>query len=62
MILVLLGVLALTVFGCVCVVWAPRGGPRWTHGVAAVTRAAGALVGRSGKSRSGNGNEDGAVG
>ncbi|MFJ1705549.1 hypothetical protein [Kitasatospora sp. NPDC088346] len=42
--LVLIGVLALAVGGCVCVVWADRGGPRWVRVVAAVTLAAGELV------------------
>ncbi|MDT9690968.1 hypothetical protein Q5762_21975 [Streptomyces sp. P9(2023)] len=46
---VVLVVLALAVGGCVCVVWADRGGPRWVRGVAAVTLAAGELVRRSGK-------------
>lgn len=34
----LVGLLALVVFGCVCTVWADRGGPRWTRGVAAATQ------------------------
>lgn len=50
--LVLLGVLALVVGGCVCVVWADRGGPRWVRVVATMTLAAGELLRRSGKSRS----------
>lgn len=41
---VLIGVLALVVGGCVCVVWADRGGPRWTRAVAAVTVGAGRAV------------------
>ncbi|WP_371648149.1 MULTISPECIES: hypothetical protein [unclassified Streptomyces] len=49
--LLLLGVLALAVGGCACVVWAERGGPRWTRVVAAMTLAAGELVRRSGKNR-----------
>ncbi|MET9617404.1 hypothetical protein [Kitasatospora indigofera] len=49
--LVLLGALALTVGGCVCVVWADRGGPGWVRAVANVTLAAGALVRRSAKRR-----------
>ncbi|MEU2119243.1 hypothetical protein ABZ567_27160 [Streptomyces sp. NPDC016459] len=58
----LTGVLVLTVAGCVCVVWAARGGPRWVHALAAVTLAAGRLV-RSDRrrrvgSRSGNGDGD----
>ncbi|MCS0604251.1 hypothetical protein NX794_23985 [Streptomyces sp. LP11] len=44
MIFLLLGVLALTVGGCACVVWAARGGPRWTRAVAAVTLSAGELA------------------
>ncbi|MEU2599347.1 hypothetical protein ABZ669_19410 [Streptomyces hirsutus] len=50
--LVLLGILALVVGGCVCVVWAERGGPRWARAVAAVTLGAGELLRRSGKNRS----------
>ncbi|GAB2457741.1 hypothetical protein [Streptomyces incanus] len=49
--LVLLGILALVVGGCVCVVWAERGGPRWTRVVAATTLGAGELLRRSGKNR-----------
>ncbi|MEV0193371.1 hypothetical protein AB0I39_33175 [Kitasatospora purpeofusca] len=41
---VLIGVLALVIGGCVCVVWADRGGPRWTRAVAAATVGAGRLV------------------
>jgi hypothetical protein len=57
-VLVLAGVLVLVVGGCVCVVWAARGGPRWVRGVANVTVAAGQLVrasGRNSRSRSGSG-------
>ncbi|MFF3940095.1 hypothetical protein [Streptomyces phaeofaciens] len=36
-VLVLSGVLALVVGGVVCVVWAARGGPRWTRVVSTVT-------------------------
>ncbi|MFD0211078.1 hypothetical protein ACFVH9_18570 [Streptomyces hirsutus] len=50
--LVLLGILALVVGGCVCVVWAERGGPRWARAVAAVTLGAGELLRRYGKNRS----------
>ncbi|MFF9014445.1 hypothetical protein ACF09C_15930 [Streptomyces sp. NPDC014870] len=46
---VTLGALVLAVGGCVCVVWADRGGPRWVRGVAAVTLAAGELARRPGK-------------
>ncbi|MER5730639.1 hypothetical protein ABT084_20300 [Streptomyces sp. NPDC002138] len=49
--LVLLGILALAVGGCVCVIWAARGGPRWVRGVATVTLAAGELVRRAQKNR-----------
>ncbi|MER6610739.1 hypothetical protein ABT282_33810 [Streptomyces sp. NPDC000927] len=49
--LVLLGVLVLAVGGCVCVVWADRGGPRWVRAVAAVTLAAGERVRRSSRNR-----------
>lgn len=51
-VLALLGILALVVAGCVCVVWAERGGPRWVRVVASVTLAAGELVRGSGKNRS----------
>ncbi|MEV5816745.1 hypothetical protein [Streptomyces mutabilis] len=45
MILILLSaVLLLVVGGCVCVVWAARGGPRWTRAVAKGTLLAGELV------------------
>ncbi|MEV5321626.1 hypothetical protein AB0K92_28945 [Streptomyces sp. NPDC052687] len=37
--------------GCVCVVWAARGGPRWVRVVARGTLLAGELVGRSTRSR-----------
>ncbi|MDN3020516.1 hypothetical protein [Streptomyces sp. S.PB5] len=59
--LVLLGVLALAVFGCVCVVWAERGGPRWVRVVAAVTVGLGKLLDSSRKrarSSSGNNSSD----
>ncbi|AZM87156.1 MULTISPECIES: hypothetical protein [Streptomyces] len=49
--LVLLGIVALAVGGCACVVWAERGGPRWARVVARVTLAAGDLVRRSEKNR-----------
>ncbi|MEU7698370.1 hypothetical protein ACF064_07475 [Streptomyces sp. NPDC015492] len=56
----LTGVLVLVVGGCVCVVWAARGGPRWVRGVAAVTLALGSAV-RSGNRRPGvrSGGDDG---
>ncbi|MGV9691509.1 hypothetical protein ACWDUX_20680 [Streptomyces sp. NPDC003444] len=46
---VLTAVLVLAVGGCVCVVWAARGGPRWTRGVAAVVLLGGELVRAGGK-------------
>jgi hypothetical protein len=42
--------LALVVGGCVCIVWAARGGPRWVRVVAAVTRTAGELLSAAGRS------------
>ncbi|MFJ8631723.1 hypothetical protein [Streptomyces sp. NPDC093568] len=54
---VLVGVLLFAVFGCVCVVWASRGGPRWVRVVATVTLGLGEVVrvlGRSSR-RSGAG-------
>ncbi|MFE3072828.1 hypothetical protein [Streptomyces sp. NPDC059247] len=62
--LALTGVLLLAVAGCVCVVWAARGGPRWVQGVSAVTLAAGQLV-RSRRFRGtngGSGNDTAALG
>ncbi|MFB7087157.1 hypothetical protein [Streptomyces sp. NPDC056296] len=56
-VVVLSGVLVLVVGGCVCVVWAARGGPRWVRAVSAVTLAAGELV-RSSKSSRGRGGSD----
>jgi hypothetical protein len=50
-VLVLLGVLALAVGGCVCVVWAERGGPRWVRAVATVTLTGSELLRHSGKNR-----------
>ncbi|MEU1436428.1 hypothetical protein ABZ438_20435 [Streptomyces sp. NPDC005786] len=49
--LLLGGVLVLVVGGCACVVWAERGGPRWTRRVATVMLAASKLVRRSEKNR-----------
>ncbi|MFE3884891.1 hypothetical protein ACFXPQ_18610 [Streptomyces lydicus] len=49
--LVLLGVVVLAVGGCVCVLWAERGGPRWVRRVATVTLAVSELVHRSQKRR-----------
>ncbi|MCX4456154.1 hypothetical protein OG585_26580 [Streptomyces sp. NBC_01340] len=48
-VLVLAGLLVLVVGGCVCVVWASRGGPRWVRGVAAVTLVTGELLRASAK-------------
>ncbi|KOV78966.1 MULTISPECIES: hypothetical protein [unclassified Streptomyces] len=60
MIFLLLGVLTLVIGGCVCVVWAERGGPRWVRIVAALTRGAGELVSSAQKNRSrGSGDTDG---
>nr|WP_228044531.1 hypothetical protein [Streptomyces ferrugineus] len=56
-VLALVGVLLLVVGGCVCVVWASRGGPRWVRVVANVTLGMGEVVrlfARSGR-RSGSG-------
>ncbi|KQX47700.1 MULTISPECIES: hypothetical protein [unclassified Streptomyces] len=56
----LTAVLALVAGGCVCVVWAARGGPRWVRGVAAVTLTAGQLVRSSNRRRGvGGGGDDG---
>ncbi|QTE01202.1 hypothetical protein [Streptomyces cyanogenus] len=51
MIFLLLGVLALAIGGCVSVVWAERGGPRWVRAVALVTRTAGELLAGTRKKR-----------
>ncbi|MET7474971.1 hypothetical protein ABZT17_11515 [Streptomyces sp. NPDC005648] len=59
MILVLLGVLVLVIGGCVCVVWASRGGPRWVRAVSTLTLAAGEGVRRFEWSRRENGTSDG---
>ncbi|NEA59802.1 hypothetical protein G3I60_38040 [Streptomyces sp. SID13666] len=56
-VLVLLGVLALAVGGCACVVWAERGGPRWVRVVAFVTLTAGEVLRRSRKGRRGSVNQ-----
>ncbi|MFF2955843.1 hypothetical protein ACFVVU_31405 [Kitasatospora sp. NPDC057965] len=58
----LIAVLALVVGGCVCVVWADRGGPRWTRAVAAATVGAGRVVRsyqKSQRRRLGSGGGDG---
>jgi hypothetical protein len=65
MILLAVGLVALAVGGCVCVVWADRGGPRWVRGVAAVTLVLSDLVRSSSKRKrrrgilSGPGNNSG---
>lgn len=61
-VLVLVGVLVLAVGGCVCVVWASRGGPRWVRAVAAVTLGLGELVRGSGRSRRGSGADSSILG
>lgn len=61
-VLVLSGILAMVVFGCVCIVWAQRGGPRWVRGVAAVTLVAGEVVRRAAKSRSSSNSSGGGDG
>ncbi|WP_406134678.1 hypothetical protein [Streptomyces sp. NBC_01089] len=62
LVLVLIGVVVLAAAGCVCVVWAQRGGPRWVRAAASVTLAAGEVVRRSNRRRGLNrttGNGDG---
>ncbi|MFC8295182.1 hypothetical protein [Streptomyces sp. NPDC057250] len=56
---VMSAVLLLVVGGCVCVVWAARGGPRWTRGVAAVVLLGGELVRAGGGRGGGNGRSGG---
>ncbi|WP_427917452.1 hypothetical protein [Streptomyces sp. cg40] len=50
-IVLLLGVLVLVIGGCVCVVWAERGGPRWARVVATVTLTVGELLRSSDRKR-----------
>ncbi|MEH0420307.1 hypothetical protein [Streptomyces sp. B21-083] len=57
-ILVLIGVLVLVVGGCVCVVWASRGGPRWVRGVAQVTLVAGEMLRKSSRSSRNSGSQN----
>lgn len=57
LLIVLSGALVLAVGGCVCVVLAARGGPRWVRGVAKATLLAGELL-RSGDSRGRSGSGD----
>ncbi|MEV5974810.1 hypothetical protein [Streptomyces sp. NPDC051921] len=56
--LILSGVLVLVVAGCVCVVWAARGGPRWTRGVARATLAAGEVTRKANRTGRGGRNGD----
>ncbi|MFD7686009.1 hypothetical protein [Streptomyces sp. NPDC059781] len=64
LLIVLSGVLVLAVGGCVCVVRAARGGPRWVRGAAKATLVAGELArpsrsnGRSGSGDDGGGGDD----
>ncbi|WP_405008917.1 hypothetical protein [Kitasatospora sp. NBC_01539] len=64
MTVLLLGALVLVVGGCVCVVWADRGGPRWVRVVATVTLVVGEMLRcvdkgrRRGLNRSTNGGGD----
>ncbi|MFJ6699275.1 hypothetical protein ACIQM4_24780 [Streptomyces sp. NPDC091272] len=61
--LVLVVLLVAAVGGCVCVVWAERGGPRWARAVAALTLGAGRMLRGAGKNdrrRSVGGSGDGA--
>ena len=62
MIFLLIGVLALVVGGCVCVVWAERGGPPWARVVAKLTLFAAELASSAVKSgrrtRSGSSSSD----
>ncbi|MGW3561970.1 hypothetical protein ACWDNT_32565 [Streptomyces sp. NPDC000963] len=51
---VMSAVLVLVVGGCVCVVWAARGGPRWARGVAAAVLLGGELVRAGGRRGGGN--------
>ncbi|WP_405770778.1 hypothetical protein [Streptomyces sp. NBC_01538] len=57
-ILALVGILVLVVGGCVCVVWASRGGPRWVRGVARLTLAAGEAVRSSSRSSRNSGGQN----
>nr|WP_189149505.1 hypothetical protein [Streptomyces lacrimifluminis] len=57
-----MGVLVLVVGGCVCVVWASRGGPRWVRGVARVTLTAGEALRRSSRSDRNSGGQQSSSG
>ena len=59
MLVILSVVVVLALAGCVCVVWASRGGPRWVRAVAAVTLAAGEGVRRVSIRSNGRGDSDG---
>ncbi|GAA2994803.1 hypothetical protein GCM10020229_46150 [Kitasatospora albolonga] len=48
--LLLVALLAFVAFGCVCILWAERGGPRWTHGVVTAIRILTATAEAFGKS------------
>ncbi|MGW3647566.1 hypothetical protein [Streptomyces sp. NPDC000878] len=56
---VLSGVLALVIGGCVCVVWAARGGPRWVRVVARVTLFAGEAARKGNSGRKSSSSDDG---
>ncbi|GHG05426.1 hypothetical protein [Streptomyces zaomyceticus] len=58
-VIALTSVLLLAVGGCVCVVWAARGGPRWVRAVAAVTLTIGSILRDSNRRRSRGSNGDG---
>ncbi|MET9724885.1 hypothetical protein [Streptomyces zaomyceticus] len=58
-VIALTSVLLLAVGGCVCVVWAARGGPRWVRGVAAVTLTIGSILRDSNRRRGRGSNGDG---
>ncbi|CAM5603398.1 hypothetical protein [Streptomyces narbonensis] len=63
--MVLIGVLVLAVGGCVCVVWASRGGPPWVRAVAKVTLLGGELARashRRGRTQQGDGGVGGCGG
>ncbi|MFJ9946765.1 hypothetical protein [Kitasatospora sp. NPDC091207] len=62
MTVLVLGVLVLAVGGCVCVVWADRGGPRWVRAVAAATLSAGDLLRDLRRNRRRGGNRSGGGG
>ncbi|WP_055548878.1 hypothetical protein [Streptomyces sp. NBRC 110028] len=60
-VLALAVVLVLVAGGCVCVVWAARGGPRWVRAVAGVTLGMGEVV-RSQSKRNRRGSGGGTTG